>query len=68
MALLPGSCVGISQYGLAGNVDWRVAVPLAIGATALAPLGAKGAGLLSPVQLSRAFAVLQIVAGGFLIV
>jgi uncharacterized membrane protein YfcA len=63
LSLVPSTIIGVVEYGVAGNVDWRIGVPLAIGATILAAAGAAAAGLLPQRILSQGFALLQVVAG-----
>jgi uncharacterized membrane protein YfcA len=67
LMLVPASAIGLVSYASAGYVRWDVAIALAIGAMALAPLGTRVAIALRPRLLRRLFAVVQGVAGVLLI-
>jgi uncharacterized membrane protein YfcA len=67
LMLVPASAIGLVSYASAGYVRWPYAVPLAIGAVALAPLGTRVAIALQPRLLRRLFALVQAGAGALLI-
>jgi hypothetical protein len=67
LMLVPATVVGLISYSSAGFVRWDVAVSLAIGAVALAPLGTRVAIATQPRLLRRLFAVLQAAAGVLLL-
>jgi uncharacterized protein len=63
LALVPASIVGVFQYSVAGNVNWKLGVALAIGATMFASAGAAVAARLPQQSLGRGFAIVQVLAG-----
>jgi uncharacterized protein len=63
LMLVPASALGLVSYAANGFVHWSVAIPLAIGAVALAPAGTKVAIAMRPRMLRRLFALVQAVAG-----
>jgi uncharacterized protein len=63
LMLVPASALGLVSYATNGFVRWSVAVPLAIGAVALAPAGTKVAIAMPSWLLSRLFSLVQAVAG-----
>jgi len=67
LMLIPAAALGLISYGAAGFVRWSVAVPLAIGAVALTPAGAKVAIAMRPRLLRRLFSLVQAAAGLMLI-
>lgn len=67
LMLVPASAIGLVVYSLAGYVRWDVAVALAVGAVALAPLGTRAALAMKPRLLRRCFALVQACAGLLLI-
>jgi uncharacterized protein len=67
LMLVPASALGLISYSASGFVHWNVAVPLAIGAVALAPAGTKVALAMNPRLLRRLFSLVQAVAGVLLI-
>jgi uncharacterized protein len=67
LMLIPASALGLVSYATAGFVRWSVAVPLAIGAVALAPAGTKVAIAMRPRLLRRLFSLVQAVAGVMLL-
>jgi len=68
LMLVPASAFGLVSYAANGFVHWRVAVPLAIGAVALAPAGTKVAIAMRPRLLRRLFSLVQAVAGLLLLI
>lgn len=68
LMLVPASAFGLCVYGANGFVRWETAVPLAIGALALAPFGARVAIRMQARVLRRCFAVVQACAGLLLLV
>jgi uncharacterized protein len=67
LMLVPASALGLVSYSANGFVHWSVAVPLAVGAVALAPAGTKVAIAMRPRLLRRLFAIVQAAAGALLI-
>jgi uncharacterized protein len=67
MMLVPASAIGLVVYSSAGYVRWEDALPLALGAVALAPLGTRTALAMKPRLLRRCFAVVQAGAGLLLV-
>lgn len=63
LMLVPASAVGLASYAGAGYVRWGPAIALALGAVALAPLGARVALATRPRLLRRWFAIVQGAAG-----
>jgi uncharacterized protein len=63
LMLVPASAIGLVAYSSAGFVRWSAALPLALGAVALAPAGARVALAMQPKLLRRLFAVVQACAG-----
>jgi uncharacterized protein len=63
LALVPTSIVGCAEYARAGNVDWNIALPLAVGSLFASSAGAALGGRLPQTLLARGFAVLQVLAG-----
>jgi uncharacterized membrane protein YfcA len=55
------------SYAASGYVRWTLAIPLAIGAVALAPAGARVAVALRPGVLRRLFSLVQAAAGALLL-
>jgi hypothetical protein len=68
LMLVPASALGLVSYAANDFIDWGVAVPLAIGAVALAPAGTKVAIAMRPRLLRRLFSLLQAIAGIILLV
>jgi uncharacterized protein len=68
LMLVPASALGLASYATNGFVRWSVAIPLAIGAVALAPAGTKVAIAMPSWLLSRLFSLVQAVAGVLLFV
>ncbi len=58
----PGTLVGIATYASAGDVDWAVGLPLAIGGVLSVPSGVKLAYKLPERTLRLAFSALMVVA------
>ena len=67
LMLVPASAIGLVVYSTAGYVRWNVAIALAVGAVALAPLGTRAALAMKPRLLRRCFALVQACAGLLLI-
>jgi uncharacterized membrane protein YfcA len=67
LMLVPASAIGLVVYSSAGYVRWGDALALAVGAVALAPLGAQTALAMKPRLLRRGFALVQAGAGFLLI-
>jgi uncharacterized protein len=63
LMLVPASALGLISYAAAGFVRWGIAIPLAIGAVALAPAGTKVAIAMRPRLLRRLFSLVQAAAG-----
>jgi uncharacterized protein len=68
LMLVPASALGLISYAANGFVHWSVAVPLAIGAVALAPAGTKVAIAMRPRLLRQLFSLVQAAAGVMLII
>ena len=64
----PGTLVGVATYAVAGDVDWAVGIPLAIGGVLSVPSGVKVAYKLPERTLRLAFTALMVVAALALIV
>jgi len=56
--IIPGSTIALLTYTWAGQADWHVGVPLALGSLACVPLGVRLAHRLPERRLRAAFAVL----------
>ncbi len=67
LLLVPASALGLVSYATSGFVRWNVAIPLALGAVALAPAGTKLAIAMQPRLLRRLFSLMQGAAGVVLI-
>jgi uncharacterized protein len=67
LMLVPASALGLISYAGNGFVRWSAAIPLALGAVALAPAGTKVAIAMRPRLLRRLFAVIQGAAGALLL-
>jgi uncharacterized membrane protein YfcA len=67
LMLIPASAIGLVVYSSAGYVRWDAAIALAVGAAALAPLGARTALAMNPRLLRRCFALVQAGAGILLV-
>jgi uncharacterized protein len=67
LMLVPASAIGLVVYSSAGYVRWEAALALAVGAVALAPLGARTALAMNPRLLRRYFALVQAGAGLLLV-
>lgn len=61
--IIPTALMGVSEHHRQGNVDWRIALWIALTATVGGFLGAKFAGSLPPLLLKRAFGTLMILVG-----
>jgi uncharacterized protein len=68
LMLVPASALGLISYAANGFVHWSAAIPLAIGAVALAPAGTKIAIAMRPRLLRRLFALVQVMAGLLLLI
>ncbi len=68
LMLVPASAFGLVAYAGNGFVRWDIAIPLSVGAVALAPLGTKVAVAMQPRILRRLFAVVQACAGVLLVI
>lgn len=66
--ILLSSPFGLVAHGLAGDIDWLYAIPLALGGVVGAQFGAETARRLSTPILVRTLAVVLIVAAGSLVV
>ena len=64
----PGTLVGIATYAAAGDVDWSIGLPLAVGGVIAVPSGVKLAYKLPERTLRIAFSALMVVAALALIV
>jgi hypothetical protein len=64
----PGTLVGIATYAAAGDVDWTMGIPLAVGGVLSVPSGVKLAYKLPERTLRLAFSALIVVAAVALIV
>jgi uncharacterized protein len=67
LMLTPTSALALVSYAASGYVRWTLAIPLAIGAVALAPAGARVAVALRPGVLRRLFSLVQAAAGALLL-
>ena len=56
--MIPGACIALFMYTLAGQADWAVGVPIALGSVFLVPTGVKIALKMSERRLRLAFAAL----------
>jgi uncharacterized membrane protein YfcA len=66
-AMLPAAMAGVYRYHQAGNVDWDLVLPLAVGGVFGALIGAGIANAIGAGTLKRVFGVLVIVTGGLMI-
>jgi uncharacterized membrane protein YfcA len=66
--IAPGTLVGIATYAAAGDVDWSMGIPLALGAALTVPSGVKLAYALPERALRLAFSALMVLAAAALIV
>ena len=64
----PGTLAGIATYAVAGDVDWALGIPLALGGILTVPYGVRLAYRLPERNLRIAFAALMIVSAATLIV
>ena len=62
------AAVGVATYGAVGKVDWLAAVLIGIPALLGVTLGVKVRARISAVMISRAFAVLLVIAAVLLVV
>lgn len=62
------AAVGVATYGAVGKVDWLAAVLIGIPALLGVTLGVKVRARISAVMISRAFAVLLVIAAALLVV
>jgi uncharacterized membrane protein YfcA len=58
----PGTLVGISAYALAGDIDWAIGIPLALGGLFTVPYGVRLAHRLPDRTLRLAFAGLMVIS------
>ncbi len=63
LAILFTAPVGVAAHGIAGDIDWYLAIPLAIGGTVGGQLGPRVAKGLSPPALVTAIAAALVIAG-----
>jgi uncharacterized membrane protein YfcA len=62
----PGTLVGVATYAWAGDVDWALGIPLALGSIATVPLGVSVAHRLPERRLRLIFAGLMVVSAALL--
>lgn len=62
------AAVGVATYGAVGKVDWLAAVLIGIPALLGVTLGVRVRARISAVMISRAFAVLLVIAAALLVV
>src|SRR5947208_2879873 len=65
--ILPAAIAGVSQYARQGNVNWTVALLLALGGVFGAVFGARFAAALKAPQLKQAFGAFVVVVGIILV-
>jgi len=58
--MIPGSCIALVLYTLAGQADWSVGVPIALGSVLFVPMGVRAALRLPERRLRLSFAALLI--------
>jgi len=61
--IIPTALIGVREHHRQGNVDWKIALPIAITALVGGYIGARLAGVVSPLLLKRSFGVLMILVG-----
>ena len=61
--IIPTALVGVSEHHRQGNVDWRIALWIALTATVGGWIGAKFVGSISPLLLKRSFGALMVLVG-----
>jgi uncharacterized membrane protein YfcA len=59
--VIPGACVALMTYSLAGQADWKVGSMLAVGSLFCVPLGVRLAHQLPERRLRLAFAAMLFV-------
>jgi uncharacterized membrane protein YfcA len=64
--VFPGTFVALATYAGAGQVDWLLGVPLAIGGIAAIPLGVAAAHRLPEQRLRLAFCIMLVFTAGLL--
>jgi uncharacterized membrane protein YfcA len=64
--VFPGTFVALATYAGAGQVDWQLGVPLAIGGIAAIPLGVAAAHRLPEQRLRLAFCIMLVFTAGLL--
>ena len=67
LVILPVSLVSFLVYYFSGFYDFSLLIPTALGVTAGGFLGAKLLGKMPVKAVNIVFAILQVVAGGFLV-
>lgn len=68
VVILPAAIAGVSQYAEHGNVDWRIALLLAIGGVGGAIVGARLSAAIRAPDLKRFFGVFVVVTGMLMII
>jgi uncharacterized protein len=63
VVILPAAIAGVSQYAEQGNVDWRIALLLAIGGVLGALVGARLAAAIRGPDLRRVFGIFVVATG-----
>lgn len=66
--IIPGTAIALGTYAWAGQADWSVGVPLAMGSLLFVPQGVKLAYRLPEIMLRRLFAVMLFATVGLLFV
>ena len=61
--IIPTALMGVTEHHRQGNVDWRIALWIALAASIGGFLGAKFAGSISPAVLKRTFGVMMVLVG-----
>ncbi|MBN8249468.1 MAG: sulfite exporter TauE/SafE family protein [Verrucomicrobia bacterium] len=61
--IIPTALIGVREHHRQGNVDWRIALPIAVTAIVGGYIGARLAGSVSPVLLKRSFGILMVLVG-----
>jgi uncharacterized membrane protein YfcA len=68
VVILPAAIAGVSQYAEQGNVDWRIALLLAIGGVGGAVVGARLSAAIRAPDLKRFFGIFVVVTGMLMII